>query len=193
MARRPSYKRRVSRFYLDEAKAFFVGKLPIFYFIAKFLALRVVYSAVSLLPSYQQFESRSAAAEAHISGTILHLVDSRVHVEHANMLSGQTGIITVLPTCGSIPVIWIFCSAIIAFPASWKQRITGTILGACAIYALNIIRIVSLYLVGVHASDYMQFVHESLWAIPFNLLSFALIIGWALWTRRHNTDNHARI
>jgi len=61
--------------------------------------------------------------------------------------------------CNGLEAVMIFCVAVLTFPATWKKRIYGIILGFLVIQVLNLIRIVALAYAGVYHRELFDIVH----------------------------------
>jgi exosortase H (IPTLxxWG-CTERM-specific) len=57
----------------------------------------------------------------------------------------------------------VLIAAVVAYPASWKARISAIALGFLAIQVLNIARIISLFYLGDWDIDIFSWVHLYLW------------------------------
>jgi len=182
--REPSFKEKVVVWYASKA--------PLLQFALKFIVLVGVYYVISSLPLFQQFVSLVAIANAWLSGFLLHLAGENVLVTSATLASSSGPIITVLPTCTAVELVWFFCAAVIAFPALYKQKIAGVLVGIFSLSGLNLVRLISLYLVGVYLPKYLDIVHEDIWLIPSNCFTIALIIGWIVWTKHDDSIVRAR-
>ena len=55
------------------------------------------------------------------------------------------GGIQIVAGCNGVEAVLILVSAVLAFPAPWKHKLIGIVLGFVAIQALNLVRIISLY------------------------------------------------
>ncbi len=61
--------------------------------------------------------------------------------------------------CNGLEAVMIYCVAVLTFPASWKNRGLGIVLGFLVIQVLNLIRIVALAYAGVYHKDLFDLVH----------------------------------
>jgi len=132
-----------------------------------------------------------ANANASLSAVFLHLAGEDVHVNSATLESNGSPVITVLPACTAVEPIWFFCAAILAFPAFYKQKIVGILAGIFLLSLFNLVRIISLYLVGVHFPQYLDTVHEDVWFVPSNSFIIALMIAWIVWSKQYGCPSEA--
>ena len=61
--------------------------------------------------------------------------------------------------CNGLEAVMIYCVAVLTFPASWKNKIYGIVLGFLVIQVLNLIRIVALAYAGVYHKELFDMVH----------------------------------
>jgi exosortase H (IPTLxxWG-CTERM-specific) len=66
----------------------------------------------------------------------------------------------------------VFLAAVLAFPAGWRAKLIGLAVGEALLFALNIFRVISLFLIGVYAPSLFRAAHVYVWQF--------LIIGCAL-------------
>jgi len=61
--------------------------------------------------------------------------------------------------CNGLEAVMIYSVAVIAFPASWKTKLTGIAVGFVVIQIVNILRIVGLAYSGIHAKNFFEYIH----------------------------------
>ena len=61
--------------------------------------------------------------------------------------------------CNGLEAVMIYCVAVLTFPATWKNRILGIVLGFLVIQVLNLIRIVALAYSAVYHKELFDLVH----------------------------------
>ena len=64
------------------------------------------------------------------------------------------------------------------------------LVGGAVILALNLIRVMSLYLVGVHFPNAFNTVHEEIWSVLLVIATVCLTITWIGWARRDEEGNN---
>lgn len=121
------------------------------------------------------------AGLAFLSAWILSLFDSGVessgivlyHVPNEFAVSIEAG-------CNGVEAMIILVAAILAFPASWKHKLIGLVLGFVAIQSLNLVRIISLFYLGQWDYQIFQWTHLYLWQA---LIMLDALIFWLVWIR----------
>ena len=72
-------------------------------------------------------------------------------------------------------------AAVLAFPATTLQRLIATIAGTVLIQAVNLIRVVTLYLVGCHRPQWFESFHLAIWQ---TIVFATAVVFFAAWSRR---------
>lgn len=80
--------------------------------------------------------------------------------------------------CNSINVIIIYSSFLIAFRGRLKRLVIFLLAGSLAIYLINIVRVVMLYVVALQFPQYMYFFHKYLFTAVIYLFVFLLWFFW---------------
>lgn len=86
----------------------------------------------------------------------------------------------VIPACTTAVPTVLFAALVLAYPATWRQRAVGVLLGVPALFLFNLLRLVLLAWIGVHAMATYDAVH---W-VGFQAL-FVFVVGllWVTWIR----------
>ena len=72
----------------------------------------------------------------------------------------------------------IYSACVMAFPASWSARLWGVPLGCLAIFGFNLLRIVTLLLVGRHWNSAFDFFHVYFWQATLIAMIVSVLYGW---------------
>ena len=115
---------------------------------------------------------------ATVSAWVLKLLGQSVQIDGIVVRSDQFAY-RVVEECTAITPAIIYAAAVLAFPADWQSKARGVALGVAALFALNIVRIVSLYFIGVLAPDRVEFFHLFVWQLGLVLAALGLWIAWA--------------
>lgn len=120
------------------------------------------------------------AALARISGAALHLIGEPVHVE-GTVISGSRFAVDIRGGCNGLEAVVFVCAAMLAFHAPMRKRIIGALAAAVILEALNVIRIDSLYLLGVYHRNVFETFHLAVWQ---TLMFGAAVFLFLIWTSR---------
>ena len=175
-------------------KSWFARNRAIFRFGLTFGTVTLVYYVVTLLPWIDgTLFPAYLEANARISNAILHLLDQATVVTGTTIRSPQFSV-TIKRGCDALEPSWLFCAAVLAFPAPWHRRLVGMAFGVAAILTLNLVRIVSLYFLGVHLPNFFETMHLEVWPVIFIFTALLLWLGWISWGRSTNLESsNARI
>ena len=86
----------------------------------------------------------------------------------------------VAAECTAIELILVFGAAVIVWPVSLKARIRALLLGVPALCALNLVRVITLLLIGVDFPEHFDMVHLKIWQ---SAMVLAALTMWLLWLR----------
>lgn len=83
--------------------------------------------------------------------------------------------------CNAIYEVGLYAAAVWAYPASWRERVTGTLIGAGVLYVVNFLRIMTLLTLGLLQREWFEAAHLYAWQAIF-----LLVVGtcWIAWVSR---------
>lgn len=116
---------------------------------------------------------------AAIAGELLNVLGYGVHVS-GDLISSSGFAVSVKKGCDAAEPMAIFIAGIIAFPALVRNKLTGLILGLSILFLLNLVRIMSLFMMGIHSPDFFETMHLAVWQVVFIIVAMLL---WYLWLR----------
>jgi exosortase H (IPTLxxWG-CTERM-specific) len=124
-----------------------------------------------LVDPYTEVIARMAAGTLRMLGE-----DAAVHATRRDiLLSSPRFSVTIYNGCNGLITSLIFISGVLAFPAGWRAKLVGTMVGLLAIQAINQVRIVSLFYIGIFLPQFFNESHIFIWQ------SLVIIAGVALW------------
>ena len=117
---------------------------------------------------------------AHTTSLVLNLFGSGTVVQENVVFSEVFGI-TVVTACTGVFATGLFLVAVMAFPTTWISKLIGVSIGIAGLFAINVVRLASLYVVGIHWPTILDPVHQLVWQ---SLLIVLAIVLWLLWASR---------
>lgn len=117
---------------------------------------------------------------ARVSGATLDLLGQDVRMQ-GTIIRGRKFAVNIRNGCNGVEAMLIFLAAVLAFPAPWRARLAGLALGVVAIQAVNLVRVVALYLTGAYFPSWFDASHTVVWQTVVILFSVLL---WILWANR---------
>lgn len=150
-------------------------------FLAIFLALLAMFEVLLLLDPVDRHVIRPFTAQiAGASGVALRALGQGVGV-HGTILSGRCFAVDIKNGCNAVEATLFLIAAVLAFPAPWRSRAAAVVIGSVLLQAANLVRIVSLYIIGCYRRAWFESFHLAVW----QSVIFAVAIGFfLLWTRR---------
>ncbi|MEM9177154.1 MAG: hypothetical protein AAGC67_18225 [Myxococcota bacterium] len=86
--------------------------------------------------------------------------------------------VSIIIECVGLLEMLIYSACVLAFPAPIRTRATGVVLGCVAIFVFNLLRIVTLLLVGRYQNDYFDFFHVYFWQATLIAMIVGVLYGW---------------
>ena len=109
------------------------------------------------------FSLRLLGTQCEINGTIISSPVFSIRVGHE---------------CTAIIPMLILFSAVLAFPSTIKQKLSCILIGLPVLFVLNLVRVVTLYYIGVYIPDFLETAHFIVWQ---SVMIVAVIGLWLLW------------
>jgi exosortase/archaeosortase family protein len=155
-----------------------VKKYPVLVFFCLFFAIMALFYAFTLSDFYNStFQPFIVNINARIAGIFLRIFGENASVYGDLITSGRTSI-SVKRGCDALIPIFLFISAVMAFPAPFRRKATGVFWGILFLVTVNIVRIVSLYYTNIFYPQYFDLMHLEVWQVIFIGLGIAC---WAIW------------
>ncbi|MEM8964529.1 MAG: exosortase H [Acidobacteriota bacterium] len=118
------------------------------------------------------------AGIAKVSGITLDLIGQDVD-RNGTMIRNSRFAVNIKNGCNGVETMIIFLAAVVAFPAPLKARVIGLAFGIIAIQAVNLIRVVALFLTGAYFPAFFDSSHTVVWQTIVILSGVLLWIYWA--------------
>ena len=151
-------------------------------FFLLFLTIQAVLFGVEMLAVVQTAVVQPWTSwVAKASALIVHMFDPSVISQGRVLQSAKTGFgVSIEPGCNGIEACIVLFAAVMAFPSTWRHKLTGLALGFVAVQGLNMVRVISLFYLGQWSTPVFNFAHEYLWQA---LIMLDVLIVWLLWVR----------
>ena len=142
------------------------------------LILGVSFTVVALRPVDTAVVAPYTAFIARMSGFVLRLFGEQATVNGC-VVSSPRFAVTIYNGCNGLITSLIFISGVLAFPARHPAKLIGVIGGLLAIQLVNLLRIVSLFYIGVFLPQHFNDAHIFIWQSLVILFGISLWILWA--------------
>jgi exosortase H (IPTLxxWG-CTERM-specific) len=157
------------------------SRLLLLRIVAVFGLLVGLFYAVAATEFYQTriFEPY-VVVNADLSGRILTLFGFEMTVGKDTIRSPEYGL-GIGKGCDGLEPTALFVAAVLAFAAPIRLKLPALLLGVPLLAALNLVRIVSLFLVGVYYPDLFHMMHVDVWQVLYILVGIVFFGLWLLW------------
>ena len=148
-------------------------------FLVLFIAiLAVSFTVIALKPVNDTAVVPYTGLIAKVSGYALMLLGEEITINGV-VLSSPRFTVTIYNGCNGLITSLIFISAVLAFPARWSAKLLGVVGGLAAIQVINLIRIISLFYIGIYLPQLFNQSHIFVWQSIVILAGVCLWIFWA--------------
>jgi len=155
-------------------------RTQILFLVRFFVLLAAFYALVSLDVVDRLFVAPFTHGIAVASAFLLNIIGQNVEVV-GTAIRNSAFAVQIQNGCNGLEAVVFLCAAILSFPASWKQRGLGILATVVGIEAVNLIRVVSLFLLGRYHPDVFQLFHLAIWQAI--ILGIAAVMFYS-WTTR---------
>lgn len=107
---------------------------------------------------------RAAGEQVQVTGTIMRSAGFALEVKNG---------------CNAVDASIIFLASVLAFPATWRSRAIGAICGLLLLHVLNIVRLASLFALGVHFRGLFDLFHVGVMQAVFIAVSVGIFFIWS--------------
>ena len=128
---------------------------------------------------------------ARVVGGILGLFGYEAAVSETVIHTPQFSI-EIVRGCDAIEPAATYMAAVLASPVGLWPKLPGILIGTAAIMLINLIRIVSLFFVGVYYRSAFDVLHEDIWQAAFIVLAVGFWAIWVQWATRVRKDVEPR-
>ncbi len=155
------------------------GLRPESAFLLKFLGLMALFFlAVAPKPMNDALVEPFTSLVARAGGTACRLFGEPTEMRGTAIVSPRFSV-NIRNGCNGLETMFIFGAAVLAFPAPWKVRLLGLLGGFAGIQLINLVRIVSLFYIGIHFPKLFEESHIVVWQVIVVLGGVALFLLWA--------------
>ncbi len=137
--------------------------------MARFILLFVVtlgtlFTVEMLVPVQEHVIIPFTTMLARLSAAMILPFDSSVIAYGKVLQFKDSGFaVSIEAGCNGVEATIVLIAAVIAFPGSWKARISAIGLGFLAIQVMNLARIISLFYLGNWNMQFFEWIHLYLW------------------------------
>lgn len=151
------------------------------FFLLFVLIQGVLFTAELTRPVQQALVIPFTESIAGLSAWVVHLFDDRVLSHGVTLWDLDSGFgVSIEAGCNGVEAMIVLVAAVLGFPAPWRRKLTGMIIGFLAIQAMNLLRIISLFYLGQWSKTAFQWGHLYVWQA---LIMLDVLIVFLVWLR----------
>ena len=159
-------------------------------FLLVFLLIVAALFTLELLPWAQEaFVLPFTTGIATLAVTLIQLWDSEIAVQGKviwNMVNGFA--VSIEAGCNGVEAGIILVAAMLAFPATWAQKLLGIGIGLITVQALNLVRVITLFYLGQWNQTVFEWAHLYIWQALIMLDVLGVFMLWLRWVARCPTS-----
>lgn len=140
--------------------------------------LTIGFTTVALRPVDHAVVGPFTAFVARLSGAVLAALGEEITVSGSDLRSPRFAV-SIHNGCNGLVTSLVLVAGVLAFPASWRAKVAGVVLGLAAVQVINLIRVVSLFYTGVFLPGFFNESHVVVWQSLVILSGVALWLVWA--------------
>ncbi len=124
---------------------------------------------------------------ATLTGVLLNLLGAGVEVSGTSVSSPAFSL-RIGHECTALVPMVILSAAVLAYPSRTREKLQGLGIGLPVLLALNFVRVVTLYYVGVFIPGFFETAHFVVWQ---SVMVISVIVLWLLWVGKMVSVGHA--
>ena len=158
-------------------RSWIISKKPVLWFGLKFGLLMALLYGLLLVPACEQLLLAYLQLNAWLANAILNLLGQGSHVSGVTISSPKFAM-AIRRGCDAVEPTWLLCAAMISFPAPLRHKLWGMLAAIVLLQVMNLVRIITLYWIGIHLPGFFNPAHMELWPTAFIAVAIAFFIGW---------------
>jgi len=164
-----------------EWQAWYAGKRPVLLFLLKFGLLMGAFYALLATTYFDRLLYSYLQANAWLSNAILRGLGQPTHLNDVTIQSPSFAV-AIRRGCDAVEPTWLFCAAVLSFKAPLVHKLFGILVGILLLQALNLVRIVTLFWIGLHLPSIFNSAHMEIWPTAFIVVTIVLFVTWIDWS-----------
>jgi len=160
-------------------------------FWGSFIGVMILYFILSVQPFWVDYVFKPVVkAYAWLSSGMLNLMGFGT-TSDGMVVSSSDFALEVSKGCDGLTPIMLLVTGILVYPVAFKWKGPGLLFGISTLWFLNLIRIVSLFVVGIYLPNMFEIFHVEIWQAIFIVIAVLLWFYWLVWANRKKLATHA--
>ena len=179
--------RKSKRTWTQRFVAWYQAKSPILRFV---VGLGLLMTIANLILMTDRFETKIMPSYlrgwAQISASVLRVLGEDAAVSDS-LISSPRFSVSIKKGCDAVQPTVLFITAVLASPVAFRPKLPGLAIGILFLMAMNLVRVISLYYIGVYWPSAFEIMHHDVWQATFIIVSIVAWALWAVWAVRETT------
>jgi len=156
---------------------------PVLFFVLKFAGLLVLFYFILHSSFFREyFFDKLIGVNAFLASKFLNLFGQATSFSGGTISSGVHSV-SIKQGCDALEPMAMFAAGIISFPASTRTKLKGLLYGILFLFSVNVLRIVSLFIVNRYRPSWFELMHVEIWQALFIILAISCWIFWIVRSR----------
>ena len=163
--------------------SWYARQAPVLHFGLKFGLLVALLYIVLSFSFFDNALYTYLEANAWLANAILHGLGQHTQVSEVTIQSPQFNM-AIRRGCDAVEPTWLLCAAMISFPSPILHKLRGMLVAIVLLQILNLVRIVTLYWIGIHLPAFFNSAHVELWPTAFIGVAILIFLVWKEYSQR---------
>lgn len=98
---------------------------------------------------------------------------------HGEIITGPSASLMIVNECTGVDATILLVSAVLVFPAGWRQKLLGAALACGVMMLLNFVRVLTLIYIGNYHGGWLEVGHLYVWPVFVILTGVGTLLYWA--------------
>jgi len=154
-----------------------MARLPVIKFIGGFFLFAIVFYLLTHANWFEVVRTPLIKVYTALSSILLSIFGYNMS-SNGSILTNGAFSVDVQEGCDAVVPTILFITAVLVFPTAWKHKLRGLLFGVPALFAINLFRIITLFLTGLYIPSLFDFMHVEFWQALFILATVIIFIYW---------------
>ncbi len=156
---------------------------PLIRFTLVFFLSLLAFSVLSVATSLQNHLHVAEIAFATSATWMARQVGSAA-TSHENTIAVNSLSLDINHECTGVFVLFVLVSFLGAYPARWRSKLAGMLVGVALLSLINMVRIATLVRIMEFYPNLFVYFHEYVWQGAFLMMVTLYAVAWVEWVRR---------
>lgn len=168
----------------EQKESFWEARKPILLFTLGFVGFMILFYLLSFTDFYANYIFDPVSkVNANLASWILNIFGQETSAVGNNVKNSDFSI-DIKEGCDALEATAIFAACVTFYPSKLKYKLRAYLLGVTFLLGANLIRVISLFLVGIYFPKAFDTMHLDVWQAIFIILAVLSFVFWVNWQRK---------